>query len=509
MWSLRRVLLLGAALRAVLLCWGVWQDAHSAIRYTDIDYDVFTDAARALAAGGSPVRPPCLLTLLLLSGLLLRSARRVRSASPDAPRLGCARSTSGTRTATRRCWPRRCCPTYGSTQPGAQRTHARRATNESDSAHAPALPPALSLSLSVPRGKVLFSAADLLVAWLTASTLRASGASSRAASVAAAASLFNPLTAAVSTRGSCDALVAALTLATLRAALAGRPAAAGALLGAATHLRIFPMIHALPLALFFLGAAGERADENAPAGGAGAHAGGKRRRERGALLRFLRFVTPAIAFCAAAAASFLLLFAGCYARFGAPFVQHAYLYHAGRSDPRHNFSAAFYGAYLRHGAPAALRASARVASAAQAAVLLGAGVALRRDPPAALAAQTLAFVAFNRVITAQYFAWWMALAPLVAPAALMPHRRKRCAAAAAAWAAAQLHWLAHAAALEFGAPSGGGGGGAFARVWGASLLFFGASVALLSELLAAYAPRDLRRVWAVAAAGKEEGKKRE
>ena len=56
MWPLRRVLLLGAALRAALLCVGSWQDAHSRIRYTDVDYDVFSDAARAMAAGGSPVR---------------------------------------------------------------------------------------------------------------------------------------------------------------------------------------------------------------------------------------------------------------------------------------------------------------------------------------------------------------------------------------------------------------------------------------------------------------------
>jgi phosphatidylinositol glycan class M len=56
MWPLRRVLLLGAALRAVLLCVGAWQDAHARIRYTDVDYDVFSDAARAMAAGGSPVR---------------------------------------------------------------------------------------------------------------------------------------------------------------------------------------------------------------------------------------------------------------------------------------------------------------------------------------------------------------------------------------------------------------------------------------------------------------------
>ena len=56
MWPLRRVLLLGAALRFALLCVGAWQDAHGRIRYTDVDYDVFSDAARAMAAGGSPVR---------------------------------------------------------------------------------------------------------------------------------------------------------------------------------------------------------------------------------------------------------------------------------------------------------------------------------------------------------------------------------------------------------------------------------------------------------------------
>ena len=53
---MRWVLLLGlaAALRVLLLVYGEWQDANMALKYTDIDYVVFTDAAQFMHAGGSP-----------------------------------------------------------------------------------------------------------------------------------------------------------------------------------------------------------------------------------------------------------------------------------------------------------------------------------------------------------------------------------------------------------------------------------------------------------------------
>ncbi|OLL25032.1 GPI mannosyltransferase 1 [Neolecta irregularis DAH-3] len=48
------VMLVGFLLRAILLVYGIWQDGHSHLKYTDVDYFVFSDAASFFAKGGSP-----------------------------------------------------------------------------------------------------------------------------------------------------------------------------------------------------------------------------------------------------------------------------------------------------------------------------------------------------------------------------------------------------------------------------------------------------------------------
>ena len=47
-FTFRNVLALSVAIRVGLIIYSEWHDAHSVVKYTDIDYRVFSDAARFL-----------------------------------------------------------------------------------------------------------------------------------------------------------------------------------------------------------------------------------------------------------------------------------------------------------------------------------------------------------------------------------------------------------------------------------------------------------------------------
>ena len=77
--SLARTFFFASALRLGLVFWSVYQDAHFDVKYTDIDYFVYTDAARHVVNGGSPYeratyRYPPILAVILTPNVLLHEA---------------------------------------------------------------------------------------------------------------------------------------------------------------------------------------------------------------------------------------------------------------------------------------------------------------------------------------------------------------------------------------------------------------------------------------------------
>jgi phosphatidylinositol glycan class M len=190
-----------------------------------------------------------------------------------------------------------------------------------------------------------------------------------------------------------------------------------------------------------------------------------------------------IKFGLCAAGTFFALTGLCYWLYGFVFLWESTLYHFARTDNRHNFSPYFYDLYLRwtEAGPGGAGAQSRVVAGLvsflpQFGTVLALGIRYHRDLPFALFMQTWVFVAWNKVITVQYFHWYLCLLPLVLPQTRLTLWPKA-ALLGAAWLLTELNWSVWAGPLEALGQS------TFLHVWAAGLLFFLANIAILAALL--------------------------
>jgi phosphatidylinositol glycan class M len=207
--------------------------------------------------------------------------------------------------------------------------------------------------------------------------------------------------------------------------------------------------------------------------------------------------------------TFLLLGLGFYTLYGQEFLHEAYLHHTTRKDPRHNFSVYYYPTYLdfmpwpatQHPAAAAATEPAgassipqllqkvaallaglppvdvnRFAALPQLGLLLVLAGSLHADLPLCWLLQTWAFVALNKVSTAQYFVWYLSFLPIALQRVPWPLPRQL-QVAGAAWVLTQLHWLLWGYLLEFE------GRGVHLGLWGAGVAFLAANALCMCALI--------------------------
>ncbi|KAJ1044506.1 hypothetical protein NDA11_004492 [Ustilago hordei] len=547
LWPLAYILA-GLVFRAGLLLWGQHQDATHAVPYTDVDYLVFSDAAKLLVDGcplsRTVAQPGYESDADLLNRTDIHCARGI---VPAAARFLLANDPNSHTPADRLkphdsdhmyFWAKQCyrfakaafdlLASLG--DPYARPTY--RYT------------PFLAAILSPIHvfgwtnfGKYIFAVSDLLCAvfmWLILDGRRPQGSSAGIyVHLPGLLWILNPMVAQISTRGSSEALVGLLVLSFIYFFLKANPEAplglkakylpaftsspfangadddskdisqvksehdldeaptyqvvppesaynvldwsleaymAPILLGLATHLKLFPVIYAVPILahLHRCTISAYSPDRRASLSLWTKHAAGMQ-------FGFVAFY----AFMAANFVAWLL--------WGSPFIDHTFLYHLHRADHRHNFSPYFLGTYLSlfnstttHASlETRILASPLLSFLPQLLTVTALGYHLgRRDVVAAMTAQTIAFVAFNKVCTSQYFLWFLWLLPLVWPS--LKVGKVETGIALLAWVGGQALWLSQAYQLEFEARQ------VFARVWASGLVLVLVHAGLLVWFLSSW-----------------------
>jgi GPI mannosyltransferase 1 subunit M len=205
---------LATLLRLALLLYGLWQDAHSPVKYTDIDYLVFTDAARFVARGGSPYDRETYRYTPLLAWMLVPTAWGGRWFEFGKVVFAAADLVAG--------W---LLIRILSLADGGRRRRTRTTITKGGGGGGG----------GDARGETDEKAA----------TGGGEGVmSSQSAHLFGAIWLLNPMVATISTRGSSEGLLGVLTAGLLYAVLKKRIALAGIILGVGVHFKIYPFIWA-------------------------------------------------------------------------------------------------------------------------------------------------------------------------------------------------------------------------------------------------------------------------
>lgn len=276
-------------------------------------------------------------------------------------------------------------------------------------------------------GKLLFASLDIACGHLIYRILlnKKINCPPQTALLATAFWIYNPLPIIISTRGSGDSLITFLILLTIYTILKEKYILSGLIYGFAIHCKLYPVIYCLPIYLYLA-------------------------RNVQTIMSFKTwspFNMDRFAFFASTFISFASVTNLCHQKFGLLYLQEAWLYHIHRRDKAHNFSPYFY-IYSKVKDENSLKYLSLIAFIPQ--ILAIIYFSLRycinnherlqdRNLLFTLFATTYSFVTFNKVVTSQYFIWYLCLLPLILPFIRVSFKFSF--KLFSVWIFAQLQWL--------------------------------------------------------------------
>ncbi|CAK9441003.1 uncharacterized protein LODBEIA_P48720 [Lodderomyces beijingensis] len=366
MSSLGILLALAVALRIGFFAFGLYQDEYLPVKYTDIDYLVFSDAAKYVSQGASPYLRETYRYTPLLAFMLVPN-----------------------------CW-------------GGAWCHF---------------------------GKILFIVGDLVTGIMIAKLLfmQNKSASKRTNLVLASIWLLNPMVVTISTRGSSESILTSMIMLSLYYGIEDRIAASAFWLGLAIHFKIYPVIY-LPSMLYYLSNKAKPVVD----------------------FPVIRLVNcKNLKYLVVTGLTFAGLSGVMYLVYGREFLEHSYFYHFTRLDHRHNFSVYHMLLYYKSAAATAATSGFDTEKMAFVPQLVLSAVVIplllaKSDLSSSLFIQTFTFVTFNKVITSQYFIWFLIFLPhFLSRSDLISSKKLNGVVVLSLWIASQALWLYNAYRLEF------------------------------------------------------------
>lgn len=277
--------------------------------------------------------------------------------------------------------------------------------------------------------------------------------------------LFNPFLFVISSRGSCDGITTLLFYLLFYLISKEQLTLSGFVYGLLIHIRIYPIIFAPMIVFHFCYILNKDIIRN----------------EAGMIQKIFIYIKSAfniriLSFIIVTLLLNIILLLLFYRLYGYTFIYETYLYHTSRVDIRHNYSLFFYSIYLTYqqyeGKIISLFSFVPIVL-----LIFSTSINLHQNIHIGIFILSFIFVTFNKVVTSQYFTWYLSLLPLVSTDIYLPEWTVTL---PIAWILGNLNWLFWANMLE------NNGKNVFMEVFISSVLFYSINCTIIGVIIFYY-----------------------